>query len=368
MPSRRAQRARPRTVVVTIHRWVGLAAALYLVVVGVTGATLVFRQDLQSAAYPAFFHADRGDERYATPSIVMRELRSAYPQYRLSGIDWPTYRRDTFLAYLSRGGELRTVFAHPVSGRVIGELPFDWIRWLQELHLNLLGGPTGRMINGAGALCLLVMSVTGLILWWRGAGRWGRVIRVDVRSGWRRTLWELHGALGVWAWGFLVMWALTGMYFAFPQPFRGAVHALSPLAQLRAPESRGAAPAPVPPVQPEMLLVRAEREVAGARVARLVLPFDERGTFLVVMARAIHGDFDTSDEVALYFDRYTGELLQRRDAAHRTAGDTVISWIARAHAGWFGGAPVKSLWAVLGFALPVLAASGVLVWWNRGRA
>lgn len=356
--------------------WVGIGVGLYIFVVGLTGAAVVFRQDMQAAAYPEFFRVDDfrlKPDATAEPSVVLRELQAAYPGYRLSGIDWPTYRRDTFLAYVSRGDEFKTVFAHPVSGRVTGELPFDWIRWLQELHFHLLGGQTGLIVNGIGSALLLVMCLTGLVIWWPGIARWTQALRVDVRRGWKRVTWELHGAVGFWLWALLVMWAVTGIYFAFPQPFRNAINAVSPLTVVRAPESdpaRARLPPDegrpsVPGPEPEALIATAQQAVPGARMARFVLPSNARGTFLVVMARAIHGDSDTTDEVSLYFDQYSGELLLTRDHGQRSAGDTVMAWIGPLHVGSFGGLTVKVLWAILGLALPLLFVTGTIMWWNR---
>lgn len=362
----RPQSTRLRKILFQVHLWVGVGVGLYLLFIGITGALVVFRQDFQAAAYPQFFHPDRrGGEPNADPSVVLRNLRAAYPEYSLSGIDFPTYRRDTFLAYVARGREFKTVFAHPVSGQVSGELPFDWIRTLQELHFNLMGGPPGLVLNGIGSALMLVMCLTGLMIWWPGPSRWLQALRVDLRKGWKRISWELHGASGAWIWVLLVMWAVTGIYFAFSQPFRSVVNAVAPLTVMRAPESdpvrAGRQPAPVP----EDLLARAQRAVPDAAIARFVLPFGPRGSFLVVMAREVHGDYDTSDEMLLYFDQYTGELLEMRDNGARTAGDSIMAWLGPLHVGSFGGLPVKILWAVAALALPLLFITGFIMWWNR---
>jgi uncharacterized iron-regulated membrane protein len=309
-----------------------------VLVIGVTGAILVFRQELQSAAYPQFFRGVRlQPEEPAPAAVVMRELQHAYAGYRVSGIDWPTYRRQTFLVYVSRGDEFRTVFADPVTGRVVGELPFDWIRVLQELHFNLLGGATGRRVNGVGAALLLLMTLTGLYLWSP------RFVQP------RLSLRHVHAAVGAWPSVILVAWALTGMYFAFPLP------------PAPAPES-GPAPASVTRPTTDVLLERARLAAPSARPARLVMPFGERGTFQIVMARGVHGDWDTSDEVLLDFDQYSGDLLGIRDSGRRTAIQTVRSWVLPIHAGMFGGLTVKMLWAIFALALPALFITGVLMW------
>ncbi len=193
---------------------------------------------------------------------------------------------------------------------------------------------------------MLVMGLTGLMVWWR-----------------RR--WSWHERLGVAVWPLIVMWGLTGVYFAFPQPFRSAINAMSALTALRAPDSGptptegGAAPLP------DVLVARAQQAIPGAQVARLVLPATGSGAVLVLMARGTHGDYDTTDEVSLFFDQHTGKLLQTRDHGVRSAGDTVMAWIGPLHMGSFGGMPVKILWALGGLALPLLFVTGTRMWWKR---
>jgi uncharacterized iron-regulated membrane protein len=160
----------------------------------------------------------------------------------------------------------------------------------------------------------------------------------------------LHATVGAWAAALLIVWALTGIYFAFP------------LRPARAPESGPAPAGSVAPVSMDVLLARARLAAPSARPARVVMPFGERGTFQMVMARAIHGDWDTSDEVLLHFDRYSGELLGMRDNGQRTAVETVRSWVLPIHAGMFGGLTVKVLWAIFAVALPALFVTGVLIW------
>ena len=316
---------------------------------GVTGAALVFRQEIQAAAYPEYFTIERDDARAADWTLVRAGLERAYPGARVSGIDWPTYRRDTFLAYVTSGNEFKTAFSHPVSGLVVGELPFDWIRALQELHFTLLAGPAGVIVNAIGAASILVMCVSGIALWWQARGRWMRA---------------LHPGVGAWAVPFLVMWAVSGLYFSFPQALRGAIGVVTPVTDARAPASTLSTEIRQAP-EPTELIARAQQRTPGGRIARFVLPFGERGTFLVVLARDVHGDHDASDEVSLYFDQYSGELLQTRDHRIRTAGDTLVSLAGPVHMGSFGGLPVKILWAVMGLAGPLLAVTGVIIWRAR---
>lgn len=295
----------------------------------------------------------------------MEDLRRRFPGYRFSGINYPTARRHSFLAYLARDGErLRTVFSDPHTGRVLGELPRDgWIQRLQDLHFNLFIGSTGYVISGVGAASLVVLGLTGLILWWPGFSRWTQALTVHTGRGWRRVIRECHWVTGSWTAGLLLLWAITGVYFCFPGPFRSAVDAVLPLTASRAPVSARVLQGE--DVSSESLVTRAQALVPGGTVARLSLPATETASFGVVLAREEHGDFDTSDEVTAYFDRYTGEPLGLDDQSGRSTGDHVMRWLGVLHVGSFGGTPVRLIWAVTGLVFPVLAVTGVVMWWTR---
>ena len=227
-----------RVLLFQVHLWVGVAAALYVLVVSVTGAALVFRIHLQRAVHPELLTA-RTDGPQADIVTVLERVRDAYPRGRLSGVDAPTTVRPTHLAYVTEDDRFRTVLSDPVTAEVLGELPeHSVVRTLQDLHFDLLAGPTGRVINGIGALCLLLLCATGPFIWWPGRAGWRRAgFTVDWGRPWKRVTWELHGAVGIWTLVLTAGWAVTGAYFVFPGEFRAAVNRISPLTTVRPPQS-----------------------------------------------------------------------------------------------------------------------------------
>ena len=69
-----------RRLLVQVHLWVGVASGLYIVVVCLTGAALVFRIDLQRARHPQLFTA-RASGLLADPVRVMERVGGAYPDH-----------------------------------------------------------------------------------------------------------------------------------------------------------------------------------------------------------------------------------------------------------------------------------------------
>ncbi len=339
-----------------------MIAGLYVIVISVTGAALVFRIDLQRAAHPHLF-TPRAEGPLADPVTIMESVSRAYPGQRLSGVDAPTTARPTYLAYVTTPQTFTTVLIDPVSAVVLGELPErSFVRTLQDLHYDLLGGRTGRTINGIGAAAMLLMGLTGVCIWWPGRKAWWRAFTIDTTRRGHRLWWEVHRAVGIWSVLLIVMWAITGLYFAFPQPSRALVAAISPLTVDRAPTSRQATTAAAEPSWRAMV-DHARRFHPDGHVARVVLPFGERGAFLVMFAGAsptpAYSNLD-----AVYLDRRTGERLEAA-VTPPTAGDRLVRWIAPLHVGSFGGAPIRLLWFAGGWLPVILVTTGVVVWWKR---
>lgn len=353
-----------RRALLLVHLWTGLVVGAYALLIGLSGAALTFRAELQAHAYPQFFGGPPYGGGLADPTAVVDQIRQRYPGHRFSGISYPTPSRHTFLAYLAGEGGLRTVFSDPQSGRVLGELPREgWIQRLQDLHFTLLLGRSGYVVSGVGAACLIVLVLTGLILWWPGLARWTEALGVHPGRGWRRVVREAHWVTGVWTAGLLLLWSVSGLYFCFPGPFRDAVSILLPLSTPRPPVSAGGAAGEDVPY--DVLVSRGQALIPGGHMARLMLPATEAASVGVVLARQPHGDFGTSDEVMAYFDRHTGALLALDDRSSRTVGDRVMTWLGALHVGSFGGTPVRVLWTATGLVFPVLAVTGVTMWWTR---
>jgi uncharacterized iron-regulated membrane protein len=97
------------------------------------------------------------------------------------------------------------------------------VEWLVDLHANLLLGATGRTINGIGALCLTLLCLTGAFLWWPGIAHWRRGLGVHWKLNSARVNWDLHNALGFWFLILVLVWGVSGTYFAFPGAFNALV-------------------------------------------------------------------------------------------------------------------------------------------------
>ena len=328
-----------RRAVFQIHLWVGVLVGAYVFVVCVTGAALVFRIDMQRALHPQLFTPSAGT--VADAATMLESVRDTFPNHRVSGIDAPTTGRPTYLAYVTNDKGFLTLLFDPVTARLLGELPDrSLVRTVQDLHFDLLAGRTGRIVNGGGGLLLLLLCMTGLVIWWPGVDRWRRGLTVDFTRNWKRVNWDLHTATGIWTGAVIALWAVTGVYFAFPSQFRATVNAVSPLTVARTPSSGAPVAGTAVPTWRE-LIERARQQAPTGHIARVVPPFNGQAAFLVMFSEVAPTPLGSPHLTSVYLDQYSGDILAAPTPGGKTLGDVVMDWVAPLHVGTFGGTPVR---------------------------
>ena len=162
------------------------------------------------------------------------------------------------------------------------------------------------------------------------------------------------------------MWAVTGLYFAFPAQFRAAVNSVSPVSLARTPQS-GAPRTTVAGPGWRALIDLASHEAPGQHVARVVVPANDRAPFLVMFSSERPTPLGGAELTSVYLDQYSGAVLSSPVAQRRTSGDAVMAWVAPLHVGNFGGFGVKVAWLLLGLAPPLMFVTGFIMWWTRNR-
>lgn len=69
-----------RSVVLQVHRWLGIALAIRVIAIGLSDAVLIFRSELQKLTYPQLFHVTRDASSDASAGALLASLRAAYPR------------------------------------------------------------------------------------------------------------------------------------------------------------------------------------------------------------------------------------------------------------------------------------------------
>jgi uncharacterized iron-regulated membrane protein len=237
----RPQRVWLRRALFQAHLWCGIAVGLYLLMISLTGSVLVYQNELYSAATPEPIISTSSRPRLTDDQLKAAATR-LYPGYRVVNLARSLNLDEAVIVRLRLGDDTKHRLIDPRSGIDLGDSVPTGIRLISQLtnlHDNLLAGPTGRKVNGAGALALLALAVTGLVIWWPGIKTWRRSLTLHRGVGWKRWIWHLHSMIGFWSFGFLMVFAVSGVYLSFPHAFMDLADRLEPLTAANAGERIG---------------------------------------------------------------------------------------------------------------------------------
>ena len=219
-----------RKAIFQIHLWCGIGVGLYILVVSTTGSIVVYSNELYRAATPKPVTVVQTGPRLTYEELKAAAIRT-WPGYGVTSIgggDRPDQAVTVFLD--GKSGQKNRLF-NPYTGEDLGDsvpLGILAVAKLLELHDDLLGGSTGRRINGIGAMLLIVLSITGIVVWWPGIQSWRRSLAVHRNVGWKRFMWDLHSMMGFWTLGFIVLFGLSGIYLGNAQYIQELADRLDP--------------------------------------------------------------------------------------------------------------------------------------------
>lgn len=362
---RRPQQLAARRLNFQVHLWVGILLTLYLTVIGVTGSILVFRAELERICGLKPWQGVRAGEPVADIATVVENLRAAYPRSHIVSVMAPTEDDATFVAVLE-GRRRTTVACGPADGKVLGEFSrrTNWLDLVRELHESLLAHRTGRILNGVGAAFLLLLNGTGLVIWWPGIRNWKRALKVDFQRNWRRINFDLHSSAGFWTILIVSFWALSGIYFAWPRQVFLSVNSFSPVITARPPAISVTPDNAVPEPDLRSLVERAHKIDPGTTLGGIAFPYSRRAPFGVLMRRGNSVGREYVDTV--YFNPYSGAYISTwRYGVNQSLGDWIIWSQVPLHFGTYWGLGVKVVWSAAGMIIPLLAVTGLLMYWNR---
>ena len=147
-----------------LHRWPGLIALLLVMLLSLSGAAL--------SVFPA---ADRLSAPQAEANLTVAELASHIKAQHPTVEQIKRAPSGRITAYWFEGDVANAATIDPATGKALGSAdPNPVQRFLTNLHRSLFLDDSGRMVMAVGALAMLVLALTGMLLVARRAGGWRR--------------------------------------------------------------------------------------------------------------------------------------------------------------------------------------------------
>lgn len=313
-----------------VHRWPGLVAGLLLLVLSLSGALL--------SIFPAVERLSSVQADALSTAELAERIQAVHP-----GVEQIRRRSSGRIsAYWSENGVPRAAVMDPASGREIASTdPNPFERWLTRLHRSLLFGDAGRMAMAAGAAAMLVLTVSGAVLVARRAG------------GWRRWFSPLRGPFAARLHVELARIAVAGLLLSSATALWMTASTFDLLPD-----------GPSSPVAEVEGSGRTGMPVAGMDILKRT-PVSE------LRSLSFPDPADATDVFTLKTERGTGHLDQGTGAllawSDPSAWQRVSETIDMLHTGR-GAAALGLVLGLMALSVPVMAATGFVLWFKGWRA
>jgi uncharacterized iron-regulated membrane protein len=361
-----------------VHLWLGIAIGTYFAMLGISGSLLVFGRELDGYLNADILKVTPASDRLPV-SAIMESVRKAHPSVYVDTLKYPTTPDGVYSAKSGPASASQLhVYIDPYTGRITGErtLASSFYGFLVYLHINLFLGPMGRTLNGWGALLLIVLLVSGFVLWWPGTRAtravWKARLTIRRDAGAPRFLFDLHNTVGVYPFVFSVLSMLTALEFAFPDQVRPFLHAVggssrSPVALRSAgsdedrPRVPGAAKLPKSSVMVGLDVVVASADrVAEGRIHAIDFPKTSDEPILVTKALDAYNRTRARIEIAV--DPHDARVLAIHDTRVEPTGSALVRWCVPLHYGIWGGLSTRVLYVILGVGPTAAFVTGLWKW------
>ncbi|KZE83607.1 peptidase [Myroides marinus] len=374
-----------------LHKWLGLITGIVVVIVSLTGCIYVFHDDLKKIVYPDNFYVnDKGDtiQREALAYSTLQEIaqKAVGQEYPINRVDlYPAKDRTWVFRALKTNKEAfgywneltyyKRIFINPYTGEVqkVENTDKEFFYIVLQLHRNLmLGSKYGGWIVGGSTVLFIIITITGLVLWWpkKWKGKtFKRSFVFDFTVKWKRINYDIHNLLGMYTFILAIIIGFTGVLFAFPK-FREATEiTLNRVDDKKFEVMEPVAFDSVPQVstntldnaiyyalnnfgQADMMSIRLSKDVSEPHSVQIRLEKDK-----------------TSKFEWIYFDKTTGGITSRTDHTYQSLalGSKVSSLNFDLHVGTIWGYPTKIIAFLGSLICASLPITGFIIWYNKKR-
>ncbi len=354
-----------------LHLWLGLASGLVVFIVSLTGAIFVFQDEIRDATQPWRKVEVPTAPAALPPSRLQAVAQRNHPELMAGWFMYMGPDRSAVVYGKDKEDGEFAAFLNPYTGQELHyqNLQRDFFTVVQDIHMHLLlPDQIGELVVGTSVLLLVVMLLTGIVLWWpKRKNDRHRSFTIKWGARWRRVNYDLHNVLGFYAASVALVLAVTGLVMSFGW-VRESVYWVSNAGQEYPAEKT---PPTIDTLQtasaPSLPLVdRFYQQVRQGSPTSEMLYIPAPGTpDKPVFALAYQHALSYYYRDAYYFHPVSGELLHAVPHHTKSNGQKLVDANYDIHTGQIlglGGKIIAFLVSLISASLPV---TGTLVWWGK---
>ncbi len=349
-----------------IHSIAGLVSGLFILLMSLSGAVLVFHEELDAVQLPAVAVNPNNSDSYRSLSVdsCYYSIQKQYPHAQISHCMLPDDNNKAFSFFIydsshKNGTKVIQVFLHPQTAAVLktrggsDDIGNNFMSWLSAFHNSFHLGKTGEWMLGFFALVFLLSICTGLILFRKN------IIAVVLfrRSAFNKK--NLHQVIGVWALLFNLMIAVSGFWmqrYVFKKEFYSS-------------DSHTPVLKTSPPLPFSFESAYAEMRKQHPDFTAYVIYFaqSKKGKTAVYGSRRSNSFIHSKKFADVVLLDSSGAVAGTRFVNEISADDRYDIINSQLHMGKYGGLPVKIIYFLFGLAGALLSITGFLLWLKRKK-
>ncbi|PWB84586.1 MAG: peptidase M4 [Methylocystaceae bacterium] len=365
-----------------IHQTIGLFAGAIVVLVGLSGSVLAFREDIDEWLNASIMRVEIPAQRSLRPldEILTAATAAIPPDGKLERLTTPRHPGAAVaLTYMLETDDLDSIFyemfVDPYTAKVKGQrvllhgdrvLSQPLIQIIMAFHWTLLLGVDNAYIVGAVGILIFISIFAGLYLWWPVNGNWRLGLKVKWGASPERVVYDLHKAVGAYFAAIFLVILITGVAMIFKPATRSMTSLFSPV---RADPDFGKS-TPIPgrlPIGGGEAVASANNVFPDGRLHWILLPSTPNGVY-VVGKQSNDEPNRTKTFRNVGVDQYSGQVLRVQDRNSFTAGERFLEWLFPLHTGEAFG-EIGRVFVVLFGSMPLaLYVTGFLRWRQKRRA
>ena len=340
-----------RKTLFNLHLIAGFAAAVFVVILGVTGSIMTFEEEVDHLTHPHLFRVTPQGQPLSLAELTARAGAALPGRVGAYGLG-VSPDRSYYLAATSG-----LVFINQYTGEVLGvrNAP-TWLNQVHQFHLRLLGGDAGRTVVSWAGVAMMLLALSGVYLWWPA-----KRVSINLAAGGRRAWFDVHNAIGILTFAFLFLLSLTGVIIGFErvttprlykvtgsQPVLPSM-AVTPIAGART-------------ITPDEAVAIAARQLPGAVPIMVNVP-GPKGAYRVALRYP--EDLTPGGRSRVFINPSGGAVLQAESSRTTAAGTRLVNLNRAIHTGDLFKLPSKIVMSLASLAAAAQVVTGVMMWWKR---
>lgn len=377
------QGRRGRVLFLRVHRIIGLFVGAVFVLIGLSGATLAYRENIDEQLNASIMRVaiPQKDAVYRPiDEILAVGVAAMPPEGKVERLTMPRQAGSAaVITYIVETDDLDTyvyeLFIDPYTAKGVGQRLFlhggdplsqPFVQIIMTFHWTLLLGVNNAYIVGVVGILLSITVLLGLYLWWPLNGNWRLGLKVKWGASSERVVYDLHKSLGAYCAALLLVTLFTGVAMIFKPATRSVANLFSPV---RADPDFGKS-TPVSgrsPIGAGEAAAIADKVFSDGRLHWVLFPNAPTAVY-VVGKQSGEEPNQTKTYRNVGIDQYTGQVLYVQDRSRFSGSETFLEWLFPIHSGEAFGGLGRPVAVLLGLSPLILYLTGFTRWLQKRRA